>query len=112
MSLFEKNKPNPDLEVFAIYDSKVEAYGDPKFAINQHDFIRGILNMFKDPANAQNQFFLNAEDFSLFKIGSYTRKTGTFVPQQPTHCVNLHELRAISDRERAGNAQDVGPRAL
>lgn len=112
--MFGKNnkEEKPDLEAFAIYDSKVESYGDPKFAINQHDFIRGVLNMFKDPANAQNQFYLNAEDFSLFKIGSYYRKTGTFVPQNPAHCANLHELRAIADKERAGVSRDVSPGAL
>lgn len=88
-----------DTEIFAMYDSKVESYGDLQFAINEYDITRQIVNMFKDPQQAQNRFLLNAEDYSCFKIGNYTKKTGKIeIYDSPIHVSNMHDLRAIAQR--------------
>lgn len=98
--MFGKNKDKVDYEIFSIYDSKVDAYEMPMFAINQHDLTRQILNNFKDTSQHKtNKFFLNAEDFSLFRIGAYTKKSGTLLTQNPEHIANLHELRAAAQQE-------------
>lgn len=94
----KSDQPEHDVEIFAIYDAKMENYSDPKFAINQHDFIRSILNTFRDPSQSQNKYLVNAEDFSLFKIGTYGWKNATLVAHPPMHVVNFHELRSTAQK--------------
>ena len=52
--------------------------------------------MFKDPSQRNNKFLVNAEDFQIFRIGSYDRKTGCILSQQPEHICNLHDLRVLA----------------
>lgn len=91
----KKAEVQADFEIFVTYDSKVKAYGDPVYAANHEDLIRGILNMFKDPMEQRrNKLFVNAEDFSIFRIGTFSRKTGEITPCPLQHVVNCHDLRA------------------
>lgn len=90
------NKHQADLEVFTIYDSKTQSYGDPTFAINHHDLIRQVCNMFADPTQKTNRYLINAEDYSIFRIGTYDRKTGQLLTSQAEHIANMHDLRSIS----------------
>lgn len=85
-----------DLEIFVIYDSKSKSYEVPAFAQNADTLKRDILNMFRDPKQAQNKFLVNAEDYSLFKIGSYSKKTGLIEPQNLEHIANMHDLRSLA----------------
>lgn len=108
----EGKNQTPDLEVFAIYDDKVEAYSDPKFAINQHDFTRTIINTFREPAHSQSKYLVNAEDYSLFKIGNYSFKEGRLESIKPVHICNFHELRATALRLNAESKGQSSPGAL
>ena len=92
----KKSDPRPDYEYFTIYDSKSESYREPMLAINEHDMVRQISNLFADPAQAQNQLLLNAEDFSLFSVGFFSKKTGSIESHAPRHIANLHEIRTAS----------------
>jgi hypothetical protein len=96
--MFGKQKKQVDIEAFAMYDSKVLAYSDPMFAINQHDMTRQILNTFKDPSQSQNKYLVNAEDYSLFKVGEYDRKQGIFTGCNPEHVANIHDIRAAAQQ--------------
>lgn len=93
--MFGKKEKQADLDVFVIYDSKVSAYGQPNFAVNEQDLIRQLINMFKDPSQAQNRLLLNAEDYSVFKIGTYDKKNGELEIHNPVHVANMHDLRAL-----------------
>lgn len=93
-------------EIFAIYDSKVQAYDEPMFAINQHDLTRHILNTWRNPDQSRNKFLLNAEDYSLFKIGAYSKKAGRIICQEPEHVANLHELRAVLESQKEQRFQE------
>lgn len=102
--MFERKSSQYDSEIFVVYDSKTESYRDPIFAINHLDIVREFQNAFEDPtAGQKNAYFKNSEDFSLFKIGTYTRKTGTIEAHKPTHVVNFHELKAAAMRRLAQN---------
>lgn len=94
--MFGKNKEqDPDHELFVVFDSKGGFYGDPKPAVNKLDAMRQIENMFRNPKlREDNPLFLNAEDYSLFKIGEYRKKNGDLRGQPPEHIANLHELKA------------------
>lgn len=99
--MFKKSEKKPDLEFFTIFDSKVQAYDTPTFARNSEDLIRQILNMFKDPQQSQNKFLINAEDFSIFRCGSYDRSTGIISSQNLEHVANMHDLRAMATPTQA-----------
>lgn len=93
-----------DLEIFTIYDSKVGAYDVPTFAINQHDLVRQIVNMFKDPQQRNNRFLVNAEDYSIFRSGYYSKKQGEIITCTPLeHIVNMHELRTMANADQQGD---------
>ena len=98
--MFKKPEQPKDMELFVVYDSKTESYTEPLPMINSLDATREFLNAFMAPdAAIKNRYFKNAEDFSLFKIASYHRKSGTLEAHQPTHVVNFHELKSQALRE-------------
>lgn len=103
-----KNKPTPDLELFTIYDSKTESYRAPLMAVNRHELIRDTQNMFADPAQAKNTYLLNAEDFAIFKVGEFDRKTGVLTPVPHEHVANMHDLRAVVQKRTPPVGLDIG----
>lgn len=99
--MFGKNsQQDPDFEYFSIFDSKVGIYREPHLAVNRHDILRQIYTLFRDPKQAENQLLQNAEDFSIFKVGEYTKKTGKLVGCEPEHIANLHEIRSAVQRDQ------------
>lgn len=102
----QKKEKQNDLEMFVYFDSKSKSYGAPMYAANKEDLTRSILNLFRDPeTQAKNTLFLNAEDFSVFRVGSYDKSTGIVTAINPEHVVNLHDLRAISPNLSEKRAQ-------
>lgn len=85
-----------DIQLFTIYDSKTMSYGAPTFAANHLDLQRSLINMFKEPEQKNNKYLVNAEDYSIFRIGSFDKKSGQLVGQNLEHVVNLHDLRAMA----------------
>lgn len=101
----KNNQQQPDFEYFTIFDSKVGIYREPMLAVNRHDMLRQVDGLFRDPQQKTNQLLTNAEDFSLFKVGEYSKKTGVITPCQHEHIANLHDIRAAVQRSQI---QDVG----
>lgn len=95
-----KNKHQEDLTLFTVFDSKSRSYREPVYTENQETLIRDFLIAFKKPSAAENnQYFQAAEDFSIFKIGTYDKKTGKMVLENPmVHVVNMHDLRAMATK--------------
>lgn len=94
----EKN--NAGLGVFVIYDSKVGAYERPHFEKNDKVVMREVLNMFKDPSQAKNKYLVNAEDYSVFKVGDLDLQTGVLEAHKPEHVCNMHDLRFMADSQK------------
>lgn len=95
--MFKAKNRQVDLELFTIYDTKTDSYREPVFAVNQHDLIRQMLDQFQK--NSNNLYLTNAEDFAIYKLGDYCYATGTLKSHDPTHVVNMHELRAIVQKK-------------
>lgn len=94
--MFGNNKHHQvDMELFVMFDSKTSHYDEPWFSINQHDMVRRITNQFSGPQASQSKYFLNAEDYSLFRVGTWDKKTGELVACKPEHIANMHDLRAL-----------------
>lgn len=104
--MFGKKQNSHDLEFFTVYDSKSKSYSEPFPAQNSEVVLRDFHNAFKNPkASTENRYYMNAEDFAIFKTGTFDKKTGTLQGSQLEHVVNLHDIRSMSD-------SDSGPRAL
>lgn len=99
--LVKKDGDQADIEVFVLFDSKVGVYRDPVLSINRFDMVRNIELFFRNPQNASDPLVVNAEDFQLFKVGEYTRKTGVLRSHGPEHVANLHEIKSTVGRQMA-----------
>lgn len=80
-----------DMELFTIFDTKSGSYRDPVLAPNSGVLMRDLHASFRKFPD--DQYFTNAEDFQLFKVGEFTRKTGTLVGCPPVHIANLHDVK-------------------
>ncbi len=73
-----------ELQVFAIYDTKAEAYLQPFCTHNKATAIRSFSDLANDPAT---QFHQHAGDYVLFQIASYDDQTAAL--KKLTANVNL-----------------------
>lgn len=89
----KKTEMQVDQNCYVIHDSKVGAYRDPQFAYNEEVLRRALINECSDPKLQHCDIFLNAEDFSVFKIGVYNRKLGRLETHEPQHVVNMIDIR-------------------
>jgi len=88
----KRNNEKPDLQVFAVYDTKAETYQNPILVKNEWDLIRDYESMCK--SDQKSLLVSNAEDFQIFRIGSYFNSGARLVPTQPEHICNLHEVKS------------------
>jgi len=111
----KKTQSSEDLEYFVVYDSKVGRYRNPVLATNRFEIIRETERMMRDPEMRKNELVTNAEDFQVFKIGSWSKTTGQITPCNHEHILNLHELKTIAMRQQDVDnqrAQMKAPTAL
>lgn len=93
----KKNEVEPSGEFFTVFDSKAKNYREPFPAPNSEVVIRDFVTAFRKPDAAEkNQYYQNAEDFSLFKCASFSLKTGEVTGCPLEHVANLHDLRALA----------------
>lgn len=97
---------NPDSEIFLIYDSKSNSYRQPILAPDKWDMIRSYENMLRN--NADDTIIHNAEDYAIFKVGHYFKKTGKITLHEKEHIANLHEVK-YSYLQREKNKGALSP---
>lgn len=68
------------LKVFAVYDSKAEAYFPPFYESTHATGIRQFSNKVGTPNHPWAQ---HPEDFSLFCVGSFDDQNGVITPCSP-----------------------------
>lgn len=93
----KENKEDSALQIYTVYDSKGKIYDLPALALNKNSLLRDVINMLKDPRQLRNKYLTNAEDYSIFNIGSFSKTTGEITAQKPEHVANMHDLRALTD---------------
>lgn len=97
----------PELEYFTLHDSKVGVYREPMLAINRHDILRQLTDLFKDPEQQKAQIVANAEDFALFKCGEFSKVTGKMTGTPLEHIANLHDIRSAVARSNLRNPEKM-----
>lgn len=65
--------------IYAIYDSKAEAYMQPMFMPTKGLAIRAFSAAVNDP---KHQFSKYAEDYTLFELGSYNDQNAEFIMKE------------------------------
>lgn len=72
------------IKVFAVYDSKAEAYMQPFFMQSRGAAIRAFDSTVNNP---ETQFYKYPTDFTLFEIGEYDELHGKLIPSKtPISC--------------------------
>lgn len=87
------------VNVYSVFDSKVEAYLLPFFMRADGEAVRAVLAASSD---RQHQFYSHAADYTLFKIGVFEDIRGVLTPL--TSFVNLGnvlQLRSVSTEGEA-----------
>lgn len=64
------------LKIFAVYDSKVEAYMSPFFMQTKGQAVRAYQDTISDPKTAFNK---HPADFTLFEIGEWDDKNAAII---------------------------------
>lgn len=91
--MFGQKEIAADLEVFSIYDTKSESYGMPQMAKNALLLIREYENQFPEMMKQKSLIATHPEDYILFKVGSFTFKTGKLKTCDPTSVIGFHEIK-------------------
>jgi len=101
----KKETQEPDLELFTVHDSKTNSYKEPFPAPNAAVVLRDFETAFKK-ANASevNQYYINAEDYKLFKVGAFYLKNAQLTSFQPEHVANMIDLRTAVDLKKGPGA--------
>lgn len=66
--------------VYSVFDKKVAAYGTPFFAPSDGAAVRSVQDAARDPSTTLSR---HAEDFALFKVGSWGDGEGVLDGQPP-----------------------------
>lgn len=98
------------LPVYAVYDSKVQAYDNPFVLRSRGEAIRGWTQAVNDP---KTTMCVHPNDFSLMELGHYDSETGAFTnhdaplnlglasqfKQQPQTQAPLFDANSMGDLE-------------
>lgn len=89
------------LLAYTVYDSKANAYLPPFYAVNHAVATRTFTTACSEPGHA---FYLNAEDFTLFHVGSWDPEGGLLVPDVGTPIAKAHEQKALMAERASAEA--------
>lgn len=79
--------------LYCIYDSKAQFYHPPRYFYTDEEAIRTYAYNVNTPSE-NDMLHSNAEDFILFRVGSFDEKTGKLEPEAlPISIVSLHSLK-------------------
>lgn len=82
-------------KMYAIFDTKAEAYLPPFYLPNDAMAVRAITDCVNDP---KHQFNAHPMDYVLFALGTFSDSDATFDHPVPAVLVKLHELRSSEDQ--------------
>lgn len=77
------------LNMYSIFDQKVEAYAAPFFLATDAVAIRSVGDAMSDPASALGK---HPDDYALFRIGVFDDATGLILQEGPEKVVELAAL--------------------
>lgn len=80
-------------QMFSVYDAKAGSFAQPFFSQNKQLALRAISAVMHDETHT---FFMHAEDYTLYWLGSWDDETGALEPGHPEAVTNLNSLKRES----------------
>lgn len=77
------------LSIYALHDSKAEAYTQPFYAINDSVAMRNVSSSINQPGN---DVHLYPSDFTLYRIGEFDDTNAHIIPSDLVRLCNCSEL--------------------
>lgn len=84
-------------EIYSIFDSKAVYY--MPFFVERNDMT--AIRALEAAMQPDHPIYKNAEDYSLFHIGTWNQETGTITSLGPKHVTDAWIVRARLDNQRA-----------
>lgn len=84
------------LIIVSLYDKATEAYMRPLFFQSEGQATRELQDQLKNP---ENPIAKHPEDYSMFRIGTFTDFNGEIHPEEPKCIARCHELQAAAQLE-------------
>lgn len=92
------------LEIYSMYDAKLNSYGRPFYLLNEAQAIRAMVDLMidgdSDPAR-------HPEDFILFKLGNFDDSNAVITADTPKIICKLHELKIANILDGGNGAPKV-----
>lgn len=87
-----------EINIYAIYDEKTDAFATPFFVTNDDIAIRSIKDVLLSP---DHQFHHYPLDFHLYRLGTYFPNTGAIkpVPHREPVC-SIMDVKALMKKEQ------------
>jgi len=82
------------LKAYTVWDSAADAYIQPFWATNDKVALRSFHTACTDSGH---DFYKHAEDYTLFRIGSFDQQLGDLLPENMVAIARAHELKEIHD---------------
>ncbi|AZL82814.1 nonstructural protein [Apis mellifera associated microvirus 16] len=86
------------LQIFSVYDTKIEAFNAPIFVRTRGEAIRSFQEAVNDP-QAQHSIAKHPQDHALFHIGSFDDETGLVTPIVPPASLGLAQEFITGDKQ-------------
>lgn len=83
------------LNVYAVYDAKMQLFGIPFFQAKDNVAIRDFGDAVNDKS-PNNMWNKHPEDYSLFRIGTYENENGILLSELPLSLITASALMAIN----------------
>ncbi len=90
------------MKIFAIFDSKAEAYLNPFFNPTAGVALRSFAQAANDEQHDFNKF---AGDYTLFELGSFDPQTGTISPLSAPHNLGTAHTLITNPQQAAIDAR-------
>lgn len=84
------------LNLYAVHDSKAGMYNRPMPSTNDQTAIRGFISNAINPESEINQ---NAQDYSLFRIGSYDESSSIITSESPPEFLINAETAILNNNQ-------------
>ncbi len=82
------------LAIYSVWDSKADAYIQPFFATNDAVALRMFQTACRDQAH---DFYMHAEDYSLFRLGTFDQQKGDLSPENLVVIARAHEIKELNN---------------
>lgn len=92
----KKNDLQADTNMYIIHDTKAGNYDFPIYSLNDETMRREIFNLMASPDSEKSKYYVNAEDYAIFRLCSFDRGLGIIHNTERQHVANLIDIKAAA----------------